>query len=141
AVARVDWEAEFADPAQVAHPAVDQCAGAAALLHADRDQLAEIADAFAIATPYADLAGRQALAGAHLVGVAAEFVRRHLAAYRVRPAGDAPGGLRIGQELRREPLFPIAERVQHVGHVRGIHAQVALAQVFPGFRIHLFFIV
>src|SRR5690606_15160929 len=85
AISGKDRKAVRFDPPQVAHASVDQRTDAAALLHADRDQLAEVADAFAVAAPHADVAGGQSGAGLHLLGVAALAVGRHLAPDRVGP--------------------------------------------------------
>src|SRR5690606_4799633 len=92
AIARIHGKVLRAYPAHVAHAAVHQRAQAASFLHADGDQFAEIADAVAITAPDADVALRQALTGLHLLGVAAQLVRRHLAPDRVGPAGEASGG-------------------------------------------------
>ena len=93
--ARVDGELELADPVDVANSAVDECTHAAALLHPDRDQLTEEADA--LAAPAPDGHGpRRELRASRICRIARiHRVRRHFPADRERPAGELARGRRI----------------------------------------------
>ncbi len=127
AIACIDREAVRTDPAHVANAAVDQRADTAVLLHPERDQLAEIADAFAVAAPDADLVRADALAGLHLGGIAGAFVGHHLSADGVGEAGKLARGCRKRPERRGQALVRQAHLVEHVGDVRRVDGEKALA--------------
>src|SRR5258706_6750331 len=99
AIAGVNGEIVLREPAHVTDTAVDKRADAAALLHAERDQLAAVAHALAVTTPDADLASGEALAGLHLRRIALALIGDHLAGNGVGPAREAAGSRRERPEL------------------------------------------
>src|SRR6266853_4011403 len=99
------------DPFDVADAAVDQRAGAAAALHAERDQLAEKAHALALARPHREVAFADAVHRFHLPRVAAARIALHFSPNRVGPAAHATRVRGARRELGRKSLVGEAEDV------------------------------